>query len=240
MNQTLIASHLIAVTVLLGTNNCSSSRRPVTPDQRLTDVTKQSLEQQARQNETIARQSESVVQESRRLAETAKTLVEKDAEARREMVSAQRELQKDLLQQQTVVNAERDRLEQDRRQLAQQRGRDPIIASAIQYIGGLLACLLPLVVCVYLLYRTTQDNADQMALGEMLVQELSSEHPLVLSGPLLPRPLALEDRRPLGSPGDASSRTDGPKSDNAGRLRPPRRRRRRRRRPAREGQSHAE
>ena len=158
MNQILVASQMIAMTVLLATNSCSSSRRPVTPDQRLTEMAQNSLEQQARQNETIARQSESVVQESRRLAETAKTLVEQDAEARREMISAQRELQNELVQQQATVNTQRDRLEEERRHLAQQRGRDPIVAAAIQYGAGLLACLLPLLVCVFVLYRMTADN----------------------------------------------------------------------------------
>ncbi len=220
MNQILVASQIIAMTILLATDGCSSSRRPVAPDQRLTDMAKNSLEQQARQNETIARQSESVVQESRRLAETAKTLVEQDAEARREMISAQRELQKELVAQQATVNAQRDQLEEERRQLSQQRGRDPIVAAAIQYGAGLLACLLPLLVCVFLLYRMTQDNSDQMAMGELLVTELTAERPLVLPTPLLEAPLALEDQTP-------HNRTEG----HAAPMPPPRKRRRKRRRP---------
>jgi hypothetical protein len=179
-----------------------------------------SVEQQARQNETIARQSQAVVEESRRLAETAKTLVEKDAEARRELVSAQRELQKELAQQQASVNAERDRLEEERRQLAQQRGRDPILAAAIQYGIGLLACLLPLLVCVFVLYRMTADNTDQMAMGELLVTELTADRPLVLPGPLLEQPLALEDHRPHNRAEDHGVPSP-----------PPRKRRHKRRRP---------
>jgi hypothetical protein len=206
MNQILVASQVIAVTVLLATDSCSSSRRPAAPDERLADFARHSMEQQTRQNEAISRQSEAVVQESRRLAETAQTLVEKDAEARRELVSAQRELQKELVQQQATVSAERDRLEEERRQLAQQRGRDPIVAAAIQYSAGLLACLLPLLICGYLLYRMTRDNDDQTALGELLVLELTSERPLVLPAPLLDRPLALEDQR-LPEP-DTPSPTD--------------------------------
>ena len=208
MNQILVASQVIAMTVLLAADSCSSSRRPAAPDQRLTDLAQHSVEQQARQNETIARQSQAVVEESRRLAETAKTLVEKDAEARRELVSAQRELQKELVQQQATVNAERDRLEEERRQLAQQRARDPVVAASIQTFGGLLACLLPLLICGYLLYRMTHNNDDQTALGELLVLELTAEHPLVLPAPLLARPLALEDRRLPEPDLETSSPTD--------------------------------
>ncbi len=115
------------------------------------------------------------------------------------------------------------------------------LAAAIQYSVGLLACLLPLLVCIFLLYRMPADNSDQMALGELLVTELTAEHPLVLPAPLLEQPLALEDRRPLGSPPDDLSGAEDQAGEhvrdrldnNAERFRSPRRRRRRRRPPCR-------
>ena len=106
-------------------------------------------------------------------------------------MAAHRELQSQLHQQQAAVGAQRDRLEEERRQLAGQRGRDPIIAAAIQDCGVLIACLLPLLVCVYLLHRMAGENDDQQALGELLVHELTAEQPRLLPAPPLHRPAAL-------------------------------------------------
>lgn len=193
MNQILAIGQAIGLTVLLATNSGSQTPAPPpTPDERLADFARDSMDQQVRQNEAIARQSEAILGETQKLAEAAQTLVEKDAEARREMVAAQRELQKKLVQQQAAVSTERDRLEEERRDLAQQLGRHPIVAAAIHNFGSLLACLLPLLVCIYLLYRMKGDNDSDQALGELLVQELTADRPLLLPGPPLRGPLALE------------------------------------------------
>ena len=94
-------------------------------------------------------------------------------------------LQRDLGRQQ-------DELEADRRALAAQRHIDPIVAGAITTTGLLLACLLPLVLCWYLLHRGPDDNIDA-AVSELLIQDLVSEQPLLQPPSATRRSLACRD-----------------------------------------------
>jgi hypothetical protein len=79
----------------------------------------------------------------------------------------------------------RDELEQERKQIAEQRHRDPIIASSIQTIGLIVACLLPLLVCVYVLRQMNRSDPDDATVAELLVLELVSDEPRLLPGPVL-------------------------------------------------------
>jgi hypothetical protein len=53
-------------------------------------------------------------------------------------------VQKQIQAQRAEFDRQRDGLERERRELAAQRGRDPIVAQAIGAFGIMLACLLPL------------------------------------------------------------------------------------------------
>ena len=90
----------------------------------------------------------------------------------------------------TFIDALRDQLEDDRRDIAAQRHRDPLIAAAITNIGLILACLLPLVLCVVILRSLRNPVADEEALTEFLVHEIVADQPLLLSTE--PRTPALE------------------------------------------------
>ena len=80
------------------------------------------------------------------VAEASRELVQADAKARGEIVA----LQRDMQQGQADLGRQRDQLEKDRRQYADQRNRDPILANTILDVGTILACLLPLVLCIVL------------------------------------------------------------------------------------------
>jgi hypothetical protein len=56
---------------------------------------------------------------------------------------------------------------------------DPIIAAAITNAGLLLACLLPLILCWYLLHRPVEP-ADDQAVAEVLLDDLVADRPLLL------------------------------------------------------------
>jgi len=88
-------------------------------DARLARLAQDAAERQARQNEEMAR----VVHSSN---EAARGLVTADAEAREALLAAQRDLQ----QQQAVVGQQRDRLETERREMADARRWDSQIGSA--------------------------------------------------------------------------------------------------------------
>jgi len=198
-----------ALLMLLATVGCS---KPDMRDQRLAEFAKQSMEQQAKQNDRIAEQSKAVVEESQRLAEATKELVAHDAQARQELIAAQEKLTTQLNQQRATIDAGRDQLEQDRREIAEQRSRDPILAAAVQSVGLLIACSLPLIVCVFVIRRMSSNEPDDAAVAELLVHELTSDRPRLLPGPSL-RPPALEhqadrDERSDSSPSDQPAESE--------------------------------
>ena len=136
--------------------------------------------------EQSAEQQRKLVQLQSEVAKSASELVEADSKARTELAALQRNLQQD----QADVGRQRDQLEGDRRDIAAQRHRDPLIAAAITNIGLILACLLPLVLCVVILRSLRNPVTDEEALTEFLVQEIVAEQPLLLSA--APRAPALE------------------------------------------------
>ncbi len=169
--------------LILSVAGCSDS-----PDERLAEFAQQSMTEQRKQNERLADQSQAVVAESHQLAETAKELVKSDAAARRELIAAQTEMNSQFNEQQSVIYSGHNQLEQDRRDIASQRHRDPIIATVIQNLGLTVACVLPLVVAVFVIRQMQSQEPDHAAVAEMLVLEMTSEEPRLLPGPMIRRP----------------------------------------------------
>jgi len=167
---------------------------------RLADYAQNSVDQQTRQNDQIARQNLEVTQQNRQVAQAAQKLVEADAQARQELVTAQKTLQEGLHVERLKLDEQRQGLEEDRRQLIRERYWEPLIAETIGGCGVLLACLLPLVVCVYVLRNLDTGNGDEAVLNELLVSELTAERPQLLL-PTIERPPALEQELP---PADAA------------------------------------
>ena len=179
MKRTQIA--IVPILLLLTVIGCSDS--PDMRDQRLAEFAEQAVKEQARQNDRMADQSHAIVEESHQLAETAKELVAHDAEARRELIAAQQELTSQLNGQQSAIQTGHQQLEQDRREIAEQRHRDPIIAAVIQDFGLAIACLLPLLVAVFVIRQMQSQEPDHAAVAELLVLELTADEPRLLPGP---------------------------------------------------------
>ena len=173
-----IANYL-ALALALAMVGCGES--PDMRDQRLAEFARQSMAEQQKQNARIADQSKAVVDESHQLAQAAKELVNLDAQARRELLAAQSDLTSQLNQQQSVVDAKRDELEQERREIAGRRNRGPIIASAIKHTALILGCLAPLAVCAFVIRQMQAQEPDHAAVAELLIQELTM--PKILSVP---------------------------------------------------------
>ena len=57
---------------------------------------------------------------------------------------------------------------------------DPIIAAALQSLGLIMACLLPLAVCVFVLRQMQDETGDEKVLAELLALELTSDKPSLL------------------------------------------------------------
>ena len=178
MKQMIRPRSLTVAMLLAAFAGCS---RP--PDERLAEMAQQTVAEQARQNDRMADQSEAIVEESHQLAEAAKELVQRDAEARRELIAAQQQLTTQLNEQQSAIYTGRDQLEQDRREIAQQRIRDPIVAAVIQNFGLVIACLLPLLVAVLVIRQMQSQEPDHAAVAELLTLELTSEQPRLFRSP---------------------------------------------------------
>ena len=165
---------MLTMTLLLAAG-CSDSR-----DERFRQLAEQSLRQQSEQNKRLAEQSGQIAEASRRL-------VEGDAEARKELLTAQRHLTSELHSERASIDRRREEMEQERRNIAAQRHRDPVIAQAIGAVGLLLGCLLPLLLAAYIIRAVTQRGDESAALSELLVLEITSEQPLLLP---IPHPVA--------------------------------------------------
>jgi len=156
---------VLTTLIALLLSGCTSS-----PDERLLQMAKDHEARQAEQSQQMARMEQE-------LTEGGKRLVEADAKAREELTSMQRELRSD----QADIGHQRDQLETEHREIAVQRNRDPIIAAVIANTALILACLLPLLVCVYVLWSAGRSCDSDAAVTEILVQELVSERPTLLS-----------------------------------------------------------
>jgi len=143
------------------TVGCSSG------DDRLVELSRQSTERQAEQNRLVEANN-------RQVLEATNKLVEADAKSRTENIELHRQIEVER----SGVNQQRDALEQERRQIAAERNRDPIIAESIQAAVGLIAAILPLLVCLVLL-RGLFHKPDGESLAEILIEDLVSQHPLL-------------------------------------------------------------
>jgi hypothetical protein len=167
----LCRAPLIALIVLL--IGCGET------DPRVVQVALESTRRQAEQNRQMGELQQQV-------AEGAKQLVDADAQARQQLAELQRELRTD----QAEVSRQRDALESERRAIATERRWDSILGTSVYAGAGILACLLPLLVCCWLLWCTRDKQGTDEALAELLVEELVTDRPLLLpprhTAPLLP------------------------------------------------------
>jgi hypothetical protein len=155
-------------------------------DRRYVELSQDAVARQAEQNAQIARQSQQV-------AEAAHELVQADAQARAELIAAQRSLEEGMQTERRRLDTERDTLEQDRQALATARQFEPIIASTIWSAALLLAVILPLVLCIYLI-RSLGKNEPSEDLTELLVCEFTTQQPMLL--PPTPADLRRLDQSP--------------------------------------------
>lgn len=165
----VILIHLISMITMIG---CEDE------DQRVAAVATAAAERQAQQSAEMAKAHA-------QLTHGARELVESAGRSQESLVTIQRELET----QQSEIGRQRDLLEKERQTIATQRRTDPIIANAVLQIGLLIVCALPLIVCWYVLRDLGQNNAEE-PIGEILIEDLTSERPLLLPEPKAPIPAA--------------------------------------------------
>ena len=194
------------ILLLLIVIGCSPS------DDRLVELGQQACNRQARQNQAIADQSQQITETTHQFVESSadarkdmielqrelveaeaearselvqiqQDLVDRDAQCRQELTELQRDSQSSVQAERQSVDRQREDLANERRQIADERRRAPIVAAAISQVGLVLACLLPLVLCGYLLYVLRHSGDDDAAVTEMLIEELVADRPRFLPRP---------------------------------------------------------
>ena len=142
---------------------------PDDENKRLAEQAERNLERQAAQE---LRNSDL----HREVAEATKQLVKADAAAREDMMALHRDVQLER----SELGRQRDLLELERRDIANTRNRDPLIAEAIKIVGLMLVCTVPLFIAWQILRRS--DQADEnAAMAELLLEEISSPVPTLIS-----------------------------------------------------------
>jgi hypothetical protein len=171
-----------AIILLLTVIGCSG------PDDRVVEVTREAAARQAEQNAIIARQTQQLTEMSANFLEAEERsrqelialqqdIVERDAECRQELATLHRETQAAVSGQRKEVDRQRDLLEAERKELAEQRHRAPLVAAAITQAGLLVACLAPLVLCGWLIYSLRHGGEDHTGVVQLMVDELVTQSP---------------------------------------------------------------
>lgn len=171
------------------------------PDERLHQMAEQSLHRQAEQNELIAGQSRQVTTATRDLLTSEgearqqlidmqkelaqldagnredlsaiqQDLVERDAEGRAELNALRRDTEAAIQTERQSIDRQREALESERKVIAEQRHRAPIVAAAITQAGLILACLAPLLLGAYVIYTLRRSSNEDEDVSEVLVREL--------------------------------------------------------------------
>ena len=111
-------------------------------------------------------------------------------EQSRQLTAYQAELDQRIQSERHSLDQQRAALEVERRQIAHQRHRDPLIAAGITQAALLIVASLPILLLILLL-RAAASEPEDAALSELLVQELASDAPTLLPAPVI-HPPALE------------------------------------------------
>jgi hypothetical protein len=131
-------------------------------DERLAEFAQQSTAQQAQQNRSTAE-----------LARDA-------TENQRQMVESVEKSRQDLAGLHETLAEQRTSIDEERRDLTNERHRESLLAPVLSSIGLLMVTSLPLVLCWYLLRGLSSEPVDDSAVSRVLIQELVAEQPLLL------------------------------------------------------------
>jgi hypothetical protein len=137
-------------------------------DQRVAELSRESLKRQAEQNQEMARQNQAVT-------ETTQQLIQSESGIQHD--ASQLHLQ--LHTERSNLDQQRQNLEGERRDLAAERRRDSIIAQAIPGVVTLVAAALPLVVCWYLARSIFLTGTQETGGSDILIEQLATQGPLL-------------------------------------------------------------
>ncbi len=103
-------------------------------------------------------------------------------------VELNKELQKErtgLQNERLTLNNQFERLEQDRRDLHSQRRSEAAWSESFQFLAIVIAAIMPLFLCAYLIWMATQSSVQQEEVNAILLSELVSAEPRLIAAPNL-------------------------------------------------------
>ncbi len=106
-------------------------------------------------------------------AAASRELVEHDAKSRQAWLTLYGDLQTEVAR----IHRQQDQLEADRRALAQRQHITPVLAAAVEQLGFLAMCLLPVLVAIFLLWPG-RPQAEHELVSAYLVETLIKEQEL--------------------------------------------------------------
>lgn len=119
------------------------------------------------------RQVDELLSMSAQSTAASRELVEHDAQSREAWLALYGDLQTEVAR----IHQQQDQLEADRRALAQRRYITPVLAAAVEQLGLLFICLLPLLVVAFLLWPG-RPQAEHEVVSAYLVETLIQEREL--------------------------------------------------------------
>ena len=137
-------------------------------DQRVVELSRESLNRQAEQNHEMARQNQAITETTQQLIQSESN-VQHDASQLHEQLHTER----------SALDQQRQDLEGQRRSLADKRQRDSILGQAIPGVVAILVAALPLVVCWYLARSMFVSLSDDSTAAEILIEQLATHGPLL-------------------------------------------------------------
>jgi outer membrane murein-binding lipoprotein Lpp len=144
----------VAVVISISISGCSDENA------RVAQVATQAADRQARQNQEMS-------DLNREVAKAHQELIKEEASSRQDAMVVHTK----LVEQQAELNRQSQSVDDERRDLAKQRYWEPIWAEIISDLAALAACVLPLVVCAYLLHRSPAPGAAD-EISEVLLDQL--------------------------------------------------------------------
>ena len=134
--------------------------------------------------------------ESERMANMAERVMHSQNEVNSSIAKTNEtfvDLNKDLQQERTGLQNERlglnqqfEKLEQDRRDLHRQRRSEVAWSESFRFLAIVFAAAMPLFLCAYLIWATSQRSVEQEEVNTILLQELTSPSPRLIVAPNLP------------------------------------------------------
>jgi len=141
----------------------------------MADLASRTVESQNDVNVTLAKSNENAMQLHRD--------IQKERSVFRQEVQQERT---GLQRRQKSLDVQFNTLEQDRRDLHQEGRSDLARSESFQFLALVLAAAMPLILCAYLIWMAAKSSVKQEEVNSILIHELVSAQPRLISAPNLP------------------------------------------------------